>query len=67
MKDVDVMEQIESMLKDISGTDDAQYHIVIRLLSEVFMEYNSGVKRKVDQKLWDFIDAEIRLSSIKEK
>ncbi len=67
MKNADVMEQIEGMLKEISDVDAAQYQIVLRLLSEVFVEYNSGIKRKVDQKLWDYIDAEVKLSSAKSK
>ena len=62
MKNPEVMKQIEQMLRQISDVDEVQYTIIMRLLSEVFMEYNSGVKRKVDQKLWDYIDAEIKLS-----
>jgi len=61
MKDEDVMIQIERMLKDLKIADKGQYSIVTSLLNEVFREFNSGVKRKIDNKLWDMIDAEVQL------
>ena len=62
MKNPEVMKQIEEMLRQISSVDDQQHSIIVRLLSEVFLEFNTGIKRKVDQKLWDYIDAEVKLS-----
>jgi predicted nucleic acid-binding protein len=60
MKNREVMNQIDQMLRQISDVDEQQHTIIMRLLSEVFIEYNTGVKRKVDQKLWDYIDAEVK-------
>lgn len=62
MKNTEVMKQLEQMLRQISDVDDQQHSIILRLLNEVFLEFNSGIKRKVEQKLWEYIDAEIRLS-----
>jgi len=61
MKNEEVMQQIDQMLRQISDVDDQQHAIIMRLLNEVFMEYNTGIKHKVDQKLWDYIDAEVKL------
>jgi len=61
MKNQEVMKQIEQMLRQISDVDEQQHAIIMRLLTEVFIEYNTGIKRKVDQKLWDYIDAEVKL------
>ena len=60
MKNREVMNQIDQMLRQISDVDEQQHTIIMRLLSEVFVEYNTGIKRKVDQKLWDYIDAEVK-------
>lgn len=62
MKNTEVMVQIEEMLRQISDVDDQQHTIIKRLLADVFLEFNSGIKRKVDQKLWEYIDAEVKLS-----
>lgn len=67
MKNMEVKGQIEQMLQQISSVDDQQYNIILRLLSDVFKEFNSGTKHKVDQKLWDHIDAEIKLSHSKQQ
>ena len=61
MKDQDVMIQIDRMLKNLKIADKGQYTIITSLLNEVFKEFNSGVKRKIDTRLWDMIDAEVQL------
>ena len=65
MKNQEVMKQIDQMLRQISDVDEQQHTIIMRLLSEVFIEYNTGIKRKVDQKLWDYIDAEVKFQQKK--
>ena len=66
MKNPEVMKQLEQMLRQISDVDDQQHSIILRLLNEVFLEFNSGIKRKVDLKLWEYIDAEIKFSHRKQ-
>ncbi|MCK9403927.1 MAG: hypothetical protein M0Q26_11055 [Chitinophagaceae bacterium] len=59
IKNSDVMRQIEMMLKGIKEKDLQQYTIIKELLSEVYLEYNTGRNRNVERKLTDLIDAEV--------
>ena len=54
----DVMQQIKGMLKSLETEDPQQYQIILHLLQEVVLEYNSGRTRNVDRKLIDMIDGE---------
>lgn len=59
VKNADVMQQIEVMLKNIKEKDSQQYKIIKALLQEVYLEYNSGRQRNIERKLYDLIDAEV--------
>ena len=52
----DVMHQIKGMLESLRNKDPEQYQIILHLLQEVVLEYNSGRTRNVDRKLIDMID-----------
>ncbi len=54
----DVMQQIKGMLKSLETEDPQQYKIILNLLSEVVLEYNSGTPRNVERKLIDMIEGE---------
>lgn len=56
---MEVMVQIEKMLQNIKDESPQQYKIIKSLLTEVFLEYNSGRPRNVERKLVDMIDAEV--------
>ncbi|HEY8781199.1 MAG TPA: hypothetical protein VIM16_06270 [Mucilaginibacter sp.] len=53
-----VMQQIKTMLETLQKHDPQQSKIVLNLLQEVVMEYNSGVPRNIERKLYDMIDGE---------
>ena len=53
-----VMQQIKGMLETLQKHDPQQSKIVLNLLQEVVMEYNSGIPRNIDRKLYDMIDGE---------
>jgi hypothetical protein len=59
IKNMEVMVQIEKMLQNIKDESPQQYKIIKSLLTEVFLEYNSGRPRNVERKLVDMIDAEV--------
>ncbi|MDB5124836.1 MAG: hypothetical protein JWP94_2965 [Mucilaginibacter sp.] len=53
-----VMQQIKGMLETLQKHDPQQSKIVLNLLQEVVMEYNSGIPRNIERKLYDMIDGE---------
>lgn len=57
--------QIEEMLQDLEKQDEQQYKIILALLIEVYVEYNSGKSKSIDKKLYDMIDTEIRFKTQK--
>jgi len=65
VKNTEVKHQIENMLQDLKKQDKQQYNIVLSLLTEVFVEYNTGKTRNVDKKLYEMIDAEVRFKTQK--
>ena len=65
IKNAEVMRQIEEMLHDLKKQDKQQYNIVLALLSETFVEYNTGKSKAIDKKLYEMIDAEIRYKTHK--
>lgn len=65
IKNTEVMQQIEEMLQDLKKQDKQQYNIILSLLNEVFMEYNTGKGKNIDKKLYEMIDAEIRFKTQK--
>ena len=66
IKNTEVMRQIEEMLHDLKKQDKQQYNIVLSLLSEVFVEYNTGKSKNIDKKLYDMIDVEVRYKTQKQ-
>lgn len=66
IKNSEVMRQIEEMLQGLKKHDKQQYNIVLTLLNEVFVEYNSGKSKNIDKKLYDLIDTEIRFKTQKQ-
>jgi len=60
VKNSEVMRQIEEMLHDLKKQDKQQYNIILSLLNEVFLEYNTGKSKNVEKKLYEMIDAEVR-------
>ncbi len=60
VKNSEVMRQIEEMLHDLKKQDKQQYNIILSLLNEVFVEYNTGRSKSVEKKLYEMIDAEVR-------
>lgn len=65
IKNPDVMHQIEEMLHDLKKQDKQQYNIVLALLSETFVEFNTGKSKNIDRKLYELIDAEVRYKTNK--
>ena len=66
VKNSEVMRQIEEMLQGLKSQDKQQYNIILALLNEVFVEYNSGKSKNIDKKLYELIDAEIRFKTQKQ-
>ena len=60
------MHQIEEMMQDLKKQDKQQYNIILSLLTEIFVEYNTGKCKNVDKKLYDMIDAEARYKTQKQ-
>ena len=67
MQNVDVMAQIKLMLNELKDTDDAQHKIILDLLKNVFLEYNTGTNRQIEKKLYDMIDTEVTFKTKKKK
>ena len=65
VKNAEVMRQIEEMLHDLKKQDKQQYNIILSLLNEVFVEYNTGRSKSVEKKLYEMIDAEVRYKTQK--
>lgn len=65
IKNAEVMHQIEEMLHDLKKQDKQQYNIILALLSETFVEYNTGKTKNIEKKLYEMIDAEIRFKTNK--
>lgn len=63
VKNTEVLRQIEEMLQGLKEQDKQQYNIILALLNEVFVEYNSGKSKNIDKKIYDLIDAEIRFKT----
>ncbi|MBK7625652.1 MAG: hypothetical protein IPJ16_00365 [Bacteroidales bacterium] len=59
------MRQIEEMLHELKKQDKQQYNIVLALLSETFVEYNTGKSKSIDKKLYEMIDVEVRFKTAK--
>lgn len=55
-KDIEVLNQIKTMLSELEEKEPDQYEILLALLQEVFLEYNSNQKRNIEKKLYDLID-----------
>lgn len=60
IKNSEVLKQIEGMLQGLKQKDEQQYNIILALLQEVFIEYNTGKNRGIDKRLYDLIDAEVK-------
>ena len=58
-KDNDALKQIKSLLSELEKDDKVQYEMLLTILQEVYMEYNSGQKRNIEKKLYDIIDAAV--------
>lgn len=58
--DKDVLKQIEALLKEVKELDAVQHRLMVGLLAEVYVEYNTGKTGTVEQKLYKLIDAEVR-------
>ena len=56
----DVYKQIEAMLSEVQELDAVQHRLMVGLLSEVFVEFNTGKNGAVEQKLYKMIDVEVR-------
>jgi hypothetical protein len=65
VRNTEVMSQIEDMLQGLKKQDKQQYNIILSLLTETFIEYNTGRSKNVDKKLYDMIDAETRFKTQK--
>ena len=60
IKDKDMIVQIEKILTSLKKMDKQLHYIIIRLLQEVYREYNSGRNRHIDRILYDLIDIEVK-------
>ncbi len=58
-KDNDALKQIKSLLSELEKEDKVQYEMLLTILQEVYMEYNSGQKRNIEKKLYDIVDAAV--------
>jgi succinate dehydrogenase flavin-adding protein (antitoxin of CptAB toxin-antitoxin module) len=65
IKNAEVMRQIEEMLYELKKQDKQQYNIILALLGETFVEYNTGKSKSIDKKLYEMIDAEVRYKTQK--
>jgi len=57
IKNKDVLEEIKLLLKD---KDDFQREIIVKTLQYALLEHTTGKKLKIDDKLYEWIDAEAR-------
>jgi hypothetical protein len=53
-----IVEQIEELLKGVKAEDVVQHRLMVELLSEVYVEYNTGKNGSIEQKLYKMITAE---------
>jgi len=60
MNNRDVMNQIELLLKEVQEVDATQHRLMAELLAEVYVEFNTGKNRAVEQKIFKLIDLEVR-------
>ena len=60
LKNKEVLQQIEQMLQDVKQADPQLHDLMLALLGEVFMEYNTAKNCSVEQKLYKLIDIEAR-------
>jgi hypothetical protein len=60
MDNKDVMKQIEALLKEVQEVDAVQHRLMVGLLAEVYVEFNTGKNGAVEQKLYKLIDLEVR-------
>lgn len=58
-KDNDALRQIKSLLSELEQEDKVQYEMLLTILQEVYMEYNSGQKRNIEKKLYDIINGAV--------
>jgi hypothetical protein len=58
-KDNDALKQIKSLLSELEKNDKVQYEMLLAILQEVYLEYNSGQKRNIEKKLYDIIDGAV--------
>ena len=58
IRDRQIMERIEGLLKEVKEEDAIQHRLMVGLLAEVFVEYNTEKNGSVEQKLYRMIDVE---------